>query len=287
MAIEFFNGVLGSFALNVLAFVRMIIILIIVIVAFGIILRMVKKALLKRAKTKEAISNIKTYSKIVNSIFVIFIIFVAIFSYVGSWTGLGLAAGLMTAALGWALQRPITGMAAWLMIAIRRPFKIGDRIIVAGMRGDVMDISLTHIYLSEVGGIATSEEKSGRIIMVPNSILFEQNIINYTLDNDFILDEVMVSVTYSSNLHKAKKIAVDVVKKVLKDLGIKQAEKPYYRTYFQPSGINLHLRYFVIAERRQEVSSVVTEEVYNAFRKERDIEFAYPHTKVILDRGKE
>ena len=43
--------------------------------------------------------------------------------------------------LGWSLQRPVTGVAAWLMVMIKRPFMIGDRIIIQGVRGDVLEIS--------------------------------------------------------------------------------------------------------------------------------------------------
>src|SRR3989344_242908 len=83
---------------------------------------------------------------------------VALLSYSGSWTGLGITLGLFSAALGFALQRPITGVAAWVMLDIKRPFEIGDRIIVSGVRGDVADVTLTHIYVREIGGIVAGEE---------------------------------------------------------------------------------------------------------------------------------
>ncbi len=112
-----------------------------------------------------------------------------------SWTALGLGVGLLSVAIGWALQRPITGMAAWFMIVVKRPFEIGDRVTIGAVKGDVVDITLTHIYINEIGGLVPSEENSGRTIMIPNSVLFEQNIINYTLQNEFVLDQVVTMVT--------------------------------------------------------------------------------------------
>ncbi len=38
------------------------------------------------------------------------------------------------------------------MVIIKRPFEIGDRIIIGDVRGDVIDLTLTHIYISEIGG---------------------------------------------------------------------------------------------------------------------------------------
>ena len=86
--------------------------------------------------------------------------------------------------LGWSLQAPVTGIAAWLMLILKHPFKIGDRVIIAGITGDVMDITLTHVILNQVGGTVSSEERSGRGILIPNAILFAQTITNYTLEEE-------------------------------------------------------------------------------------------------------
>src|SRR3989344_7772702 len=164
--------------------VRLLIIIIgvfISIMVFNLILRIVKKQMLKKAKSKKQISNIQIFTKVIDAIFIVLILLTAFFSYVGSWTGLGIFIGLLTAALGFALQKPITGIAAWLIIIIKRPFNVGDRIKIGNMRGEVYDITLTHLYLDEIGGDVDTEDYSGRNIIVPNHLLFENNIINYTL----------------------------------------------------------------------------------------------------------
>jgi len=70
-----------------------------------------------------------------------------------SLTGIGVSAGLLLAALAWALQRSITGIAVWLMIIIKRPFEIGEIIIIGDIKGDVADITLTQIHIKEIGGV--------------------------------------------------------------------------------------------------------------------------------------
>ncbi len=275
---------LVSQVLGYVPFLWLIVSLAIVYIVFKFLLMLSKRALLKKARTKKQKSNIEIFARIVQYLFILILILFAIFSFGGDLTGFGLAAGLFSAALGWALQKPITGIAAWILMVVKRPFDIGDRIIIGNVRGDVDDISLTHIYLKETGGIVGGEENSGRIVMVPNSIMFEQNIINYTLQDVFTLSEVVVSITYESNLEKAREIALKAANKYTKDF---QAKKnPYIRNFFQANGVNVHVRYFVPAKNIQKVSSDVTAEIHREVSKARDVEFAYPHTEVLLSKKK-
>ena len=136
----------------------------------------------------------------------------------GSLKLLGLTAGFFGMMLGWSLQQPVTGIAAWLMIILKKPFKIGDRVIIAGITGDVTGISLTHVILNQVGGSVGGEERSGRGILIPNAILFQHVIINYTLDQEFMLDEVPVRLTFDSDWERAKEIMIAAAKEVTQDI---------------------------------------------------------------------
>jgi small-conductance mechanosensitive channel len=269
---------------NFIPIIRTIIVVIILIIVFNFILGIIKKNLLKRAKTKKQISNVEIFSKIFKYVFLLILIIFAIHSYAGSWASLGLTVGLFSAALGWALQKPITGYAAWIMLVIKRPFEIGDRIIIGNIKGDVIDITITHIYIQEIGGIVTGEENTGRIIMVPNSTLFEKNIINYTSKDEYVLDQVVVAVTYESNLDEAMEIALESAKEETKEFIDKIKKEPYIRTFFQPSGINVHVRYFAPAKRLQELSSKITYKISNRIMKTNDVEIAYPHTEVVFGK---
>jgi small-conductance mechanosensitive channel len=262
---------------------RTIVILIIVSVLFNIVFNKVKNKLLKSSRTKKQKSNVEIFSKIFKYSLMLLIVLIVIFAYSGSLTGLGIGIGLFSAALGWALQKPITGIAAWIMIVVRRPFEIGDRIIIGDVRGDVDDISLTHIYLKEIGGIVGGEENSGRTIMVPNSTMFEKNIINYTLENDHVLDKVTVPVTYESDLEKSMKIVKDSAIECLKEF--KEIEKePVVRIFFQPNGVDVQVRYFAPTRKLQEVSSEITKEIFNIITKTKNVHIAYPHLDIVYNK---
>jgi small-conductance mechanosensitive channel len=266
--------------------IRTLIILAIVFVAFNVILSLIKRGLLKKVKSKKQVSNIEIFSRVLRIIFLVVLFVMAFSSYYGSWTGFGIGVGLFSAALGWALQKPITGIAAWIMVVTKRPFEIGDRVIIGTVRGDVTDMTLSHIYLKEVGGLVAGEENSGRIILVPNSTLFEQNIINYTQQDEYTLDQVVTLITYESNLDTAMKIALESAKKHTSQFFSETKREPYVRTFFQPSGINVHVRYYAPAKRVQEFSSLITKEIFERIKKAEDVEIAYPHTEVVLRNKK-
>jgi small-conductance mechanosensitive channel len=186
---------------------------------------------------------------------------------------------MLSAALGWALQRPITGVAAWIIIVTRRPFEIGDRVMIGDVKGDVEDITLAHIHLKEIGGKADSDEPTGRVVLIPCATLFDKNIINYTAEDEFVLDEVVVTVTYESDLDKAMDICLGIVNRNAGKNGAKT--KPYLRTFFQPNGIDVHVRFFSSTVDIKAVVSKITQEIHKEFKKHKEIQMAYPHTEII------
>jgi len=279
--LENFSSFLQSIK-DFLPSVAVIVIAVLAYLIFNFLIRLLRKSLIAKAKTKKQIAGIEIFSKTSRYVLIGLLVFSAIFASSNAWTGLGLSLGLISAALGWALQKPITGMAAWLMIILRRPFAVGDRVIIGSVKGDVLDITLTHIYLREVGGIVVSEENSGRIVMVPNSILFEQNITNYTLRDEYVLDQVFFTITFESDLDTAMEICKKSVQEIAEKMPETIKRDPYIRNNFQPNGINVSVRYFVKATKLQGVSSKITEVILAALKNSDKVEFSYPHTEVIL-----
>ncbi|MAH50688.1 hypothetical protein CMI37_33015 [Candidatus Pacearchaeota archaeon] len=260
---------------------RSIVVVAVIFVVYFVIKAFLKKALIKQVRTKKMKHNITIFTNVLTYVFVLIVAVMIVIYFSGDKISLGITAGLLTAALGWALQRPITGIAAWIMVVVAKPFSIGDRIIVGATQGDVANITLSHIYLKEFGGTTGGEETSGRIIMIPNSVLFEKDVVNYTLQDDYILDEVVVAVTFSSDMDLAKKICLDVAKKVTKDFSDKVPGEPYLRLNFQQSGMDLRVRFYAPADKRQLYHSDISEEILKRISAERKVEIAYPHSEIL------
>jgi small-conductance mechanosensitive channel len=273
-----------------LGIINLIVVIVIVSVIFTVVLKILKRHLLKKIRRKKQISNVIVFLDLLKFLFILFLIITVFSAYYNKWGELGFIAGLLTVALGWALQKPISGVVAWLIIITRRPFFLGDRIIISGIKGDISNITLTHIFLDEVGGTILGEEKSRRTIMVPTSIIFEEEVTNYTHSDNYIRDEVTTTVTYESDLKKAETLIKKAVKKIMKPLWEKFPKRiiqePHIRLQFKGSGIDVTVRYNTIADKRNEISTNIIREIYQNIRKSPDVEIAYPHTEVVFREKK-
>ncbi len=200
----------------------------------------------------------------------------------GSFAAMGLGLGFLGMLMGWSLQRPVTGLAAWIMVMAKRPFQIGDRIIFQEVTGDVLDISPTHILLGEVGGTIPGEEASKRIILIPNALLFDQMVINYA-DTDsleeakFILDEVPVRISYRSDYRLTEQTLIDCATEVTREIIEETGETPFVRAELFHSGITMRVRYQSIAVDRERIASEILGSIIEAIHKDDRIEFAYRH----------
>ncbi len=267
---------------------QLILIILITFIVFNIVLRIIKSRLLHKIKNKKQRSNVLVFLDLLKYFYAFVLIVIIIVYYYGNLGDLGFFAGLLTVALGWALQKPITGIVAWIVLVTRRPFLIGDRVIISGITGDVSNITLTHIFLDEVGGTIDGEESSGRTIMIPTSIIFEEHVINYTEKDDYILDEIPVSITYESNLINAENLIIKSFKKSMKPFWESYPRRiikePHIRLKFQASGIDVILRYNTIATRRNHISTTIRREIWKTITEAKDVTFAYPHTQVIMEK---
>ena len=225
--------------------------------------------------------NAQAFVKIWNLVWKFVIAILVLIAMSGSLRLLGLTAGFFGMMLGWSLQQPATGIAAWLMIIIKKPFRIGDRVVIAGITGDVTAITLTHVILNQVGGSIGGEEKSGRGILIPNAILFQNTIINYTFDQEFMLDEVPVRLTFDSDWELAKKLTIKAASEATAEIIAKTGAEPFIRAEFLDWGVLIRLRYNTIAVRRQEIATNVIENLLRAFRENYpQVRFAIPSSMV-------
>ena len=271
--------------------IQLILVIIIAFVIFSITLKIIKRRLLKKVKRKKQISNVLAFFDLLKFVFIIFVIILVFIAYYGSWGEIGFIAGLLTIAIGMSLQKPISGVFAWLILITRKPFIIGDRVIISNIKGDVTDITPTHIYLDEVGGTIIGEERSNRSVILPTSIIFEQEVINYTEKDDYILDEVTISVTYESDINITEKIFCESVIKIMTNFWElfpkKITREPHIRLKCMASGIDITVRYYTIATKRNAIATDIIREILKRIRINPDVEIAYPHTQLLFPENKQ
>jgi len=207
---------------------------------------------------------------------------VALLSLFGKLESVGTALGAFSGLLlGWSLQAPVSGMAAWVMISLKRPFRVGDRIQLPslGLVGDVVNFSPMYTMLNQVGGAVGSEEAVGRPILIPNAMLFSNVVINYTARQDaaFILDEVVVRVTYDTDWEEAERLLLAAAHEATQDIILQTGQEPYVRADMYDYGIYMRLRFMTKATDRPRISYEITKRVFQDFQRSARVDFAIPY----------
>jgi small-conductance mechanosensitive channel len=203
--------------------------------------------------------------------------------------------GLLTAALAIALQDPIVNLAGWLFLITRRPFRVGDRIQIGDIRGDVIDMRIFQFSLLEIGNWVDADQSTGRVIHVPNGKVFREPQASYTEGFQFIWNEIGVLVTFESNWRKAKEKLAEIAERNSAHLTEAAAERvrraarkymifysklePTVYTTVADSGVMLTIRYICAPKQRRGTTQQIWEEILDAFAAESDIDFAYPTTR--------
>ena len=183
--------------------------------------------------------------------------------------------------LGWSLQSPVSGFAAYVLVSLMRPFRPGDRVQFPnlGLVGDVVDVGIMYTRLNQVGGSIGSEEAVGRYILVPNAMLFSQVVINYTVMQEapYMLDEVIIRITYDSDWQKAEEILLQAAREVTCEIIKATGAQPYIRSDLYDYGIYLRLRYQTEVNRRAEIAYLLSKRICEDIQRTRAVDLAIPY----------
>lgn len=192
---------------------------------------------------------------VMNTIYVIiFLIFVFTFSdrFEGFYTTLGLAGAGIT----FALREVIVSFAGWFAILFGDFFKVGDRVLLGGIKGDVIDLGILRTTLMEIGDWVDGDQYNGRIVRVANSFIFTSPVYNYSANFQFVWDEIKVPIRFGSDNALVRKILDDVADEVIGEVSA-QAKEAWYnmRKRFQLDDARLeHQTYMVFNDNWVEFS---------------------------------
>lgn len=231
--------------------------------------------------------------------FVVLLVLVLVWTRGG--TGIATYLGIASAGLAIALQDPLINLAGWIFIVVRRPFVAGDRIEIGRHRGDVIDVRLFQFSLIEIGNWVDADQSTGRIIHMPNGLVFRDTIANYTQGFNFIWDEIPVTVTFESDWRRAKQILAEIAERhsaIPSDdaaAQVREATQTFFIQYqhltpivwtsVSDIGVTLTLRYLCEPRRRRSIANGIWESILDAFSGAEDIDFAYPTTRYYDNRA--
>jgi small-conductance mechanosensitive channel len=126
---------------------------------------------------------------------------VLLLGFVSEFSSLATFAGFITAGIAVGLQAVLLSVAAYFFIIGRYGIRVGDRISVAGITGDVVDIGLVRLYLMELAGTGLDFYPTGRIIVLSNAVLFQTGtpLFKQIPGTEYAWHEVVVRIAPDGN----------------------------------------------------------------------------------------
>jgi small-conductance mechanosensitive channel len=221
------------------------------------------------------------------------IIVVAFASGLGSITTF---AGLLTAGLAVALQNLILSIVGYFFLIGKYGVRVGDRIQVSGITGDVIDIGLVRLHLVEVTG-AAGTKPSGRVVALSNNVVFQPDgIFKQIPGTNFIWHEVSLTLTPESDYRAVEERMLQAVNKVfsgyrdqiesqrrimeraITGLSV-DAMQPECRLHLTQNGTQIIVRYPVEMESAVEIDDRITREILDATGRKPEVSEATTHER--------
>lgn len=262
------------------------------------------KFILKFYAQHEESSNSYTINKVINVLNISLIVLILLFAYIENVAYIIAIIGFVSAGFAIAMKDWFMSFFGYMVIVGGGMIKSGDRIRIVkeGVTyvGDVIDISMLRITLYEDVTYTTYSEnrRAGRIIFIPNNLIFTTMFANYSHANmKTAWDGVDITITFKSNYKKALLLASQIAKKYssgytestrrnLNLLKVKYSIRdmnvePRVFSFIVPNGIKISVWFQTNAYATLMLNSLVSGEIIEAFTQESDIEISYPTTTII------
>ncbi len=262
-AIEYPLFVINQRPITITSILAGLIILLVFILLSRGLRKIIKTRLFPRYKLDEGIQL--AILKVLHYLMVGLGVIIAVQSIGLNLTSLAVVFGLLSVGIGFGLQNIVSNFISGLIILFERPIKIGDRITIGDVLGDVENISLRATHIRTIDNIA---------IIVPNSEFITSQVINWSHGDPKIRIHVPVGVAYGSDVPLVIKSLLEVAQnhpEVLKD--------PPPKVWFKGFG-NSSLDFDVLAwipdpKKRPDIISNLNKGIDDIFRKNK-IQIPFP-----------
>jgi small-conductance mechanosensitive channel len=227
------------------------------------------------------------------------IVIVLVLGFVSEFSSLATFAGFITAGIAVGLQAVLLSVAAYFFIIGRYGIRVGDRISIAGITGDVVDIGLVRLYLMELGGSGLDLYPTGRIVVFSNSVLFQTGtpLFKQIPGTEYSWHEVVVIIAPGGNHKAAQEKLVAAVNNVYSqyrgeienqhaqierrvDIQL-QVPRPEARLQFADTGLELLVRYPVEIRKAPDIDEEMTRKVLDLIASDEALKTAVAGTPKI------
>ncbi len=226
-------------------------------------------------------------------------VIVVLFGFVTQFNSLATFAGFITAGIAVGLQTILLSVAAYFFIIGRYGIKVGDRITIATVTGDVIDVGLVRFYMMELAGLGTELNPTGRVAVFSNAVLFQAGTplykqipgteyawrelivkladnANYKLITDAVMHEVTVA--YESHRVEIEAQHRSVEQKMQIPINLPGVES---RVQYSGGAFQLWARFPVMITRAAEMEEQLTEALVTLLENNPEVKSGVAATPVI------
>jgi small-conductance mechanosensitive channel len=228
---------------------------------------------------------------------------VLILGFVSEFSSLATFAGFITAGLAVGLQTILLSVAAYFFLVGRWGIRVGDRISVAGVTGDVVDVGLVRLYLMELAGTGIDLYQTGRIVVFSNSVLFQPTtpLFKQLPGADYAWHEVVVPLNPAGKFNLVETQLLEAVNSAISgystelqrllgtterriDIPLKMPE-PHGQLRYGDSGLEYVVRYPVGLHQVSEVDEKVTRKLLELLQQQPELQSSisgYPKIRAAI-----
>lgn len=209
------------------------------------------------------------------------------FAFATELGSLATFAGLLTAGVAVALQNVILSLAGYFYLIGRYGVRVGDRVQISGVTGEVVDIGLVRLHLMELGSGASDAQPTGRVVVFSNSVVFQptSGLFKQIPGTNFVWHEITLTLAPASNYRQVEERLMGAVEKVFagyrehmekqrrhveKTLASVTVESlaPQHRLRLTQTGLEVVIRYPVELENAARIDDRVARELLDAIERE-------------------
>lgn len=231
--------------------------------------KVLKRIIVRSLERRNAEASLKTFLSSLVDILLKAMILIMAMDVIGiKATSFIALLGAMGLAIGMALQGTLQNFAGGVIILLMKPFKVDDYIECGNYKGYIKEICIFHTIMRPF---------NGRTIIIPNSELATKSLINHTKEPIIRLD-VVASVAYGTDLHKAKSVLWEVIRN--EKLISWEPKKPSMAVSdLNSRSVDISLWLWVKVEDYWTVWERIREDIYIAFN-ENQIDIPFPQVAI-------
>lgn len=208
-----------------------------ILILFYFLANFLQKALKRRLLSKMDDPLLANFLSVIFRLIIILAGFMVVFRFVGLTgvvSGLLAGAGISAFVIGFALKDIGENFLAGILLAFKRPFRVGDIVNIDGVSGTVLTLNLRDTQI---------KTGDGKDVFIPNAQIIKNPLINYTIDG-FLRYDFIIGLDYGSDYKGAMKVILEAISKV-KGILNNQKKPNVWISDLAESTLNLQVTFWV------------------------------------------